>query len=200
MPVPCLLQHLMACRCFQNSQGAGRCPPPEGTIHVSDCVLGTHAGIGQCMVCEAACGNPAGRPRPCSQQQNHYIEQCGFTSSAMTFCPEMRPSQPGNSRGVEKGRVGKGKDRLARPVWVLAGPGVQTPGRLVPTAHFCGGGAGGGELEGGSLSTYCEALSTYWEPGLCPSPPVTLSHLTLTEQVPYSHCTNEGSHGPNSHR
>lgn len=62
----------------------------------------------------------------------------------MTLRPEVRPSQPGNSRGVERGRVGKGKDRLAWPVWVLAGPGVQTPGRLVPTicrvaqptAHF----------------------------------------------------------------
>lgn len=195
MPVPCLLQHLMACRCFQNSQGAGRCPPPEGTIHVSVCVLSTHAGIVQCMACEATCGNPAGKPRSCSQQQNHYIVQCGFISSAMTLHPEVRPSQPGNSRGVERGRVGKGKDRLAWPVWVLAGPGMQTPGRLVPTvcrvaqptAHFCGCGAGGGELEGRSLSTYCEALSTYCEPGLCPNTPVTLSHLTLTEQVPYSH-------------
>lgn len=124
----------------------------------------------------------------------------------MILRPEARPSQSTwELPGCGKGQSGKGEGRLARPVWALAGLGVQTPGRpaLVvckvaqPTAHCYGGGAGGGEPEGGSLSTYCEALSTYCEPGPCPGPPVTLSHLTLIEQVPYSHFTNEESHGPN---
>lgn len=52
----------------------------------------------------------------------------------MTLHPEVSPSQSTRDLpGCGKGQSGERKDRLAQPVRVLAGPGVRTARRLVPT-------------------------------------------------------------------